>query len=235
MECKKGFTLSEVLVTLGVVSVLAAVIVPAVMKVTPDTKKVMFRKAYFSLEEAVGKLINDDTNYPELTSFSGGDCTIDGITVQCGFHNTDITGTLVPAGQDKFCYLLSENMNIIGTVDCATTSVKANSSNWSFKTTDGIRWRLYYALSNTFSLKKEPYSYTYYRIIFDVNGDKPPNCHYGYSEALPLVLGSLGGDCAGNVVPDIYSVFIRYDGKLTIQQSDAVAQGFLSDPLNTKK
>ncbi len=235
MECKKGFTLSEVLVTLGVLSVLAAIIIPAVINVTPDTKKVMFKKAYFSLEEAVSKLINDDTNYPELTSFSGGDCKIDDITVQCGFHNTDIAGSLVPAGQDKFCYLLSENLNTIGTVDCATTSVKANSSNWSFSTTDGIRWRLYYALSNTFSLEKEPYSYTDYRIIFDVNGAKEPNCHYGYEETLPLVLSSLGGDCDGDVVPDIYSVFIRYDGKLTIQPTDAVAQGFLSDPLNNKK
>lgn len=238
MDYKKGFTLSEVLITLGVVSVLAAVITPAVMKVTPNTNKVMFRKAYFSLEEAVSKLINDDTNYPEVTIVSGVDCKVDGITVQCGFHNTDVTGSLVPATQDKFCYLLSEVLNTVGSVDCTPASIKANSSNWSFRTTDGIKWRVFYGYdSQRFPLVKVPTDAMDYRIIFDVNGDKKPNCHYNTIESLPNVLSSsgVGGACLSSVVPDIYSVFIRYDGKLIIQPGDVAGQGFLLDPLDNKK
>ena len=39
---KKGFTLAEVLVTLGVVGVLAAILTPSVFKVTPSKSKILF-------------------------------------------------------------------------------------------------------------------------------------------------------------------------------------------------
>ena len=64
MHLKKGFTLSEVMVTLGVLGVLAAILIPAITKVTPSTERVMFKKAHATLEKAVSEMIEDETNYP---------------------------------------------------------------------------------------------------------------------------------------------------------------------------
>lgn len=210
MTIKKGFTLAEVMVTLGILGVLAAIIIPAVMNVSPDTNRVMLKKAYSTLEKSVSNLINDDAAYP-------GDVTqsIGGVTVPAGFNNLNTTGTTTPGGQDKFCYLFVQQLNTVGTVNYTANSC-------GFTTTDGIHWNIWdsFALNGTGGAI----------IGIDVNGAKPPNCQRTDLN---------GTTCAASVqVPDGFVFDIRYDGKITAETtanpSDIDTGTILVDPTKNK-
>ena len=59
---KFGFTLSELLITVGIVGVVAALTAPAVSNIMPDKNKMMFMKNYKELTTITEKLLQD----PEL-------------------------------------------------------------------------------------------------------------------------------------------------------------------------
>lgn len=216
MKNKKGFTLSEVMVAIGVLGVLAAMLVPAIMNNAPDSNKIMFKKAYFSLESTVNDLINDDTNYPE--DGTGTPCVdTSGVTVNCGFNTLTLAGTSVPAGNNKFCYLLSDKMNTI-TSDC-TTAIG------TFTTTDGIYWQVRH------SAQEFPVDNTLYntQITIDVNGAKSPNC------SVVAFSNPATSACAAGKAPDTFKVAIRYDGKIMVSASDTAAIAILQNPTNNQK
>lgn len=208
MKNIKGFTLSEVMVTLGVLGVLAAVIIPAVMSVRPDTERVMFKKAYSTIEKSVSDLINNETYYPTDVT---GTTTDTSLLVPAGFNNQTTTGTGVPASTDKFCYLLSQNLNTVGTVDCAT----ASGANKTFTTSDGMIWKVD---TTTFVLHSSTYAGVN-AVSVDVNGNKTPNCFYD------------ADTCAE---PDQFKFRIRYDGKISVDSSDPVAVDMLTNPTENR-
>ena len=123
---KKGYTLSEVLVVLLVLGIIAAFIIPAVMRTAPERNTLLYKKTFYALQEASSKLINDPAKYPE------------------GVARADATG---PAGNIQglysdydartFCEDLAETMNIIGDASC--TGAGANGSP-NFTTTNGVIW-----------------------------------------------------------------------------------------------
>jgi len=212
MKNKKGFTLSEVMVTLGVLGVIAAILIPAVTKVTPDANKIMLRKAYFTTEKVVNSLISDDSIYPigTLTADS------DGVMVSKGFNNTDTTNMGVPVGNDKFCYLFTQRINTTS-ANCTAATVGGVPA-YTFTTSDGIVWT--YTVS-AFALN--PTAYTTVNVLaVDVNGTgKGDNCFYN--------------TCTGTKKADSYRFRIRYDGKMTIDSADTVAVGYLTSPTDNKK
>ena len=213
MKNKIGFTLSEVMVTMGILGVLAAILIPAVMSVSPDQNKVMLKKAYYTLEKAVSDLINDDSNYPLDPP---GTTTDTGQTVSQGFHYKTAGGTAIPANNNKFCYLLSESLNTVGTVDCDPAGSGA-STGMSFTTSDGMLWTIY---DSTFELHATNYLQVAV-VLVDVSGpNKGDNCDYN------------GG--AGKH-PDQFKFRIRYDGKMTINPNDTAAMAILANPTNNKK
>ena len=61
---KKGFTLAETLVTLGIVGIIVAITIPGFMKIRPDKMKIQYLKAYDALEQAVKDLANNTRLYP---------------------------------------------------------------------------------------------------------------------------------------------------------------------------
>lgn len=115
MIIKKGFTLSEVMITIGLVGVLAAILIPATIKVTPSTNKLMAKKANYTIQKAIANMINDDKNYP-------GDVMFTATTVPQGFAQGTAT---------QFCTLLADQMNTVG---------PTSTSPCTFTTSDGIVW-----------------------------------------------------------------------------------------------
>ena len=203
MMIKKGFTLSEVMVTLCILGVITAVIAPVVNKSRPDRNKIMLKKAHSDLVQAVSELINDDVNYP--ASQMG---TFNSETVQRGFNYTDRgLNTNIPATDVKFCYLLSQKLNTIGTVDC-------HSDPNTFNTTDGLRW----IVTGDFNFSTTGRFF----VIVDVNGDQGPNCGQGGAEL-----------CATNYPnkADTFTMKVRYDGKVSM---DPAGEAILADPTNNK-
>ena len=59
-----AFTLAEVMITLVVLGIMAAILMPVVKNLYPDKQMVMFRKAYYVAERMVYELVNDEDFYP---------------------------------------------------------------------------------------------------------------------------------------------------------------------------
>ena len=60
---KKGFTLAELLVTLGTIGVLAAITAPMITGLMPDKNKMMVIKAYKTLSDINQELLDDPSIY----------------------------------------------------------------------------------------------------------------------------------------------------------------------------
>ena len=64
---KKGFTLAEVLIALGIISLMASLMIPAFNHAKPDKTKMLYLKAYDSLVTVVKQLGNEPTLFNPLT------------------------------------------------------------------------------------------------------------------------------------------------------------------------
>ena len=63
----KAFTMSEALIVLGIIAVIATLSVIAVQNAKPDTDVVMFKKAYKTTHDIVQNLYYDKELYPNAT------------------------------------------------------------------------------------------------------------------------------------------------------------------------
>jgi len=221
MMNKKGFTLSEVMITIGVLGVLAALLVPAVVNNAPDNSKIMFKKAYYNIERITEDLINDNVNYPADEDCGGPPLN----NMVCGFSN--FADGPAPAGTNKFCFLMADKLNTVA-ADCTTAMINSDMNDWNFSTTDGIRWKMAikpaldeFEVTNTVA---EQFGTT---IILDVNGDRRPNCGTG-----DFVDACAGADVGRN---DQFEIGVRYDGKLQIEPDDAVGIDILQNPTDNAK
>jgi len=220
-----GFTLSEVMVTIGILGVIAAVVIPAVMKVTPSPTKVMFRKAYYVVEKTISNMSNDDVNYPS-TELSGSD-------PRWFNYTTDSTYT-----GNKFCELFADQLNFVGTATCPDkTSATATTIG---TTADGIIWRIYLGGSDSdavgqFPMTKTASSYPT-KIIMDVNGTKSPNC-FTDSAYTTYRFSTDYSQCTDDT-PDSFIIGVRYDGRLQVgsdPDNDTTAIEILSNPTDNTK
>lgn len=204
----------------------------------------MFKKAYSTLEKAVSDMISDETNYP--SSATGTDNN--SITVPRGFNYTTATinGTV-----NKFCFLLADQLNTIGTVTCPVAS-EGGGALWgwnagqdgTFTTTDGIYWRLYFRTDDTLPNNQFPLNSAWPSttvavypdtVYIDVNGlSKGPNCTASTFASGFAPQCASTADCSSN--PDIFIISVRYDGKLYVggyhgqAYTDACANSILSNP-----
>lgn len=252
---KKGFTLSEVLMAIFVLGLLAAVLVPTLTKSAPDRNKIMFKKAYFSLERAVSLMINDNANYPVSKTIT----LADGVTYQKGFNYTAATtnGTA-----NKFCYFLSQTLNTVGQVTCRESTDAEMTQLLNFRTSDGIAWGLYFASpetgnssetsanANDRTVVQFPIGADLYdtKVLIDVNGAKEPNCSLDINASTytPYPPDSTNSESfnyqATCKKPDRFIISVRYDGKLRVGMSnhdnanitDQNAIDILQDPTNNK-
>lgn len=208
---RKAFTLAETLITIGLIGILAAILIPAVTSISPNRNKVMLRKAYTTLEQTIAKMANDDINYPadQVT-------TMGGYVYPRVFNNTTQTTNT----SNKFCYFFADNLTTIGNITCPVitfgykqaTTVLAN-------TTDGISW-FFGGTSLGSEAANFPVDTTKYYtfIIADVNGvANAPNCldDTGCIATNRPVYNSTPYTC-GCAKPDTFVFGIRFDGKIRL-------------------
>lgn len=166
---KKGFTLSEMVVTIGVVGVLALILIPVLRDAMPNQEQAMFKKAYYIIERSVSELINDEDLYPEAEE---GQTNYFGNTVEVTYK--DITAS----GSSKFCKLFTSKLNRTSDVVCEASEGKTLPTKFTdgvdpigtMTTADGIVWLL---PDTVFADNTTPQE-----IYVDVNGKKKPNCFY---------------------------------------------------------
>ena len=71
MKNCKGFTITELLIALGVIAVLTTIMLPIVHSLIPDQNTLMAKRAFYTTETIINSIINDNTCYPPLRSKIG--------------------------------------------------------------------------------------------------------------------------------------------------------------------
>ena len=115
---KKAFTLSEALVTLAIIGVLAAILIPVINNVRPDKDKIAYKKALYSLQSAVSNAM-DSTEYTMAANSAA---------------------YWMGAAHGEFCRAIADTLNTRGPIHCDIPEGTSSYENPNFITTDGIRY-----------------------------------------------------------------------------------------------
>lgn len=213
MKKLKGFTLTELMVAMGVIGILVAVVTPAIMKTRPNKNKMMIKKSFYTAEQIVSTLINDERLYPDMKEIcdrgvvEGEDPT----KVYCAFgfdydNSVRYEGETY-AGNTKFADLFASRLNV----------KTEDETNHIYYTTDGIKWDLSGTVGAWTKGQDTPGKFGDQtnaagvgKITVDVNGDEAPNCRESNE------------NCSADDF-DQYVIEILATGKMRIDQDDAKA------------
>lgn len=197
MRGLKAFTLTELMVALAVVGILVAVVTPAIMKNRPNKNKMMVKKTFYTVENIVSSLINDERLYPDMRD----GCYETPVNATCawGFDYTEKVNYEGEDfdGQTKFPLLFATRLNV----------KQADNTNLIYYTNDGVKWDLSGTKNAWTSGKSKVGKFEDASpeagkgvIKIDVNGDEAPNA----------VCSDDNEDC------DQYNVEILANGKLRV-------------------
>lgn len=213
MKKLKGFTLTELMVAMGVIGILVAVVTPAIMKTRPNKNKMMIKKSFYTAEQIVSTLINDERLYPDMKEIcdrgvvEGEDPT----KVYCAFgfdydNSVRYEGETY-AGNTKFADLFASRLNV----------KTEDETNHIYYTTDGIKWDLSQTVGAWTKGQDTPGKFGNQtnaagvgKITVDVNGEEAPNCRESNE------------NCSADDF-DQYVIEILATGKMRIDPADAKA------------
>lgn len=213
MKKLKGFTLTELMVAMGVIGILVAVVTPAIMKTRPNKNKMMIKKSFYTAEQIVSTLINDERLYPDMKEICdrGAVEGEDPTKVYCAFgfdydNSVRYEGETY-AGNTKFADLFASRLNV----------KTEDETNHIYYTTDGIKWDLSGTVGAWTKGQDTPGKFGDQtnaagigRITVDVNGDEAPNCRESNE------------NCSADDF-DQYVIEILATGKMRIDSTDAKA------------
>ncbi len=212
---KKAFTLAEVLITLGIIGVIAALIVPAISNVKPDKNKTAYLQVYDTISSTVNSLAHNSKIYPTCKDLNEVD------NVNCDqnpLFNTNLP--LEPryrnnrySGDKKLCSLMATSLGISdGDIDagCTDTVYAFNAANYtngfanpSFVTKNGMRWRISPAVASSSDGTFGTYQTDIYVDIDATNNDTPNgdrSCIYDQNNCTE---------------PDIFKFMVTANGEVT--------------------
>ena len=149
---KKAFTLAEVLITLGIIGVIAALIVPAISNVKPDKNKTAYLQVYDTISSTVNSLAHNSKIYPTCNNPNVED------NVNCSQYpllNTsrpldERYNNAIYQGDRKLCSLMALSLGVAeDDIGCSNTTYAFNAADYtdgfaneSFVTKNGMRWRI---------------------------------------------------------------------------------------------
>ena len=122
---KFGFTLAEVIVTLGIIGLLAAITAPLLGSLTPDQNKIKVLKAYKILSDVTIEILNDPSLY--LKNSEGERLNYTEQPTHLDYLDSKYKG------DNKFSYILASKLEL-------NAEPSASGNDVTFTTIDGINW-----------------------------------------------------------------------------------------------
>lgn len=203
---KPGFTLSETLIAIAVIGVLAVIVLPLLQRTLPNQNRILFKKAYDILGSVIDEMLNNTSDRAFFSSYPTSATGIDSNnqTVIRGFNYT-IPRNNIRSGYstgspfyNKFCYFFFTTLNTTASIStsCADADVPSDDAQLRTTSSDGITWYFYPPFADntavsTFAANTAwPLSPTAYttKFVIDVNGlNNGPNCSAdsGFSTYMP--------------------------------------------------
>ncbi len=208
----KAFTLTELLVALGVVGILCAILLPVIFNLLPNQNVIMAKRAYYAAQTVVADLINDEACYPDKTS--SADNKRVGFDDGFGYPNCTLWGgsankdTIETEGTDstKFLTLFEEKLGVLPdtNVPVETFTTSADGMMWAFSSKS-------FAKASGGSINGGSI-----RLSVDVNGTDDPNCGSNGAD-YSTEFGSGGSDCATRDTGfDRFQMIIYGNGRMEI-------------------
>ena len=195
---KKGFTLAEVLITLGIIGVVAAMVSPTLGKISPNNEKMKVIKAYKTLNDITQEFLQD----PSL--FFNPEKGLADMTAPLNpKYNTDNTYN----GNHKMCRLLAEYMNPVSKNFQSSGSVKAQ---WI--TPDFISWKCAFGSSDGY-----PIAYVTIDLIEDGGKDCPYSSSCTKPDQFKFKIGKFGKIEGAD---ELTKVYIETKDRLNDKQKD---------------
>lgn len=225
-KLNNAFTLTELLVALGVIGILCAILLPVIFNLLPNRNTLMAKRAYYAVQTIVADMINDEACYPDLTSVKDTDKRV-GFDDGYGYANCTLwggaenTGTITSEGNanTKFITLFKDKLDLSGS-ECKFDD---DSNPQIFCTKDGIAWAIHTPEFNNsippnqWGLRKNLKTL----ITVDVNGVDRPNCSNSTHSAQLNINTETTGSCTGvNKGYDRFTMGIYADGRIEIDAND---------------
>ena len=203
---KKGFTLQELLITLAIIGVVAAIVGPGIVGLMPSKSKAMYLKAYNILTNQTNEILGDTSLYWTTYDNDSGEPT-------CSGMYCDDKPEVEPydenkfSGREKFPRIFASKLNLAEEPENVDGGIQ-------FRTADGIQW--------LFKVEDEadgdlPGDHGYVtELTIDVNPDNENDAYKcTYDE----------NDCSS---PEQFVFEIDNDGGIT--PVDPLGQAFLRNP-----
>lgn len=205
---KTGFTLAELLVTLGVVGVVAALVAPAVSNMIPDRDKMLLLKKYNEVAEINTVLLDNSQLY--FTKNTG-----DRNNIACLGLGCTQQPVLAPyntpdyAGDKKYPNLLASMLGV------KKEDVTFNSKGAQFTTKDGTSYTVNFLTSQNASLAKHGAA----QLWISLKGEKDDLLLYQFN----------------NKKPKAYQFIVKTDGSVLPSKADPLGGAYLRNPMKNNK
>lgn len=201
---KKGFTLQETLVTLGIIGIVAAITVPGLAKMMPNRDQQLVVKAYQTLTDLTNQMLVDPALY-----WSDGNC--DGLSCtnlpEEGTIPDDLYQNLLRLNNTGQLNMTNKYANILASYLHRINSRDANNN--AFTAADGVVWVI---------------------SVFADNAGNPSGIQVSLDTDGVLPNGNLVFANGGNNVPDDpnFAFIVSPDGR--VDAGDRLTRTFLDDP-----
>ena len=218
---RRGFTLAELLITLGIIAVISALLAASIVKLKPDSDKATFLKQYDAVMNITNKIVNNSRLYPICQNDVAGEEKWD-----CRQHplfniaQTSVDGKSVN-GTGKYCDLLAMSLSgkKLSDNSCSLNPTYADGA-WTptFTTKNGSEWLVSTSRSAAGDAESG-YSASYQTEVYiDLNGAKGPNCLYDKDNCKK---------------PDRFKLLVAADGTTIV--ADPMGQAYVNTRKNWNK
>lgn len=211
-----AFTISELLIALGVIAILTAILMPIVHSMVPSQNTLMVKRAFSTVETVVAGMINDNGCYPPILARQGFD---DGL----GYRKCPQWGAGQNDANTKFITMFTDKLDLRGGI------TNGAGGSVSFVTKDGMSWNFQ---SIGFSGNGNAV------LTIDVDGpNKGPNCgNVQLSGECECISGvDANGNCSSprNKGFDKFTMNITPSGKIEILDCWAIRAVRIDKKLTT--